>query len=181
MFILLAYTWDRRVHLYILANLQQGEKLATPILWNMWVLLAMPAVWLAWLVVQHYPWFVDQQRSIRSIIFFVVCVMVFVWHTGTTTDSSISPLSPDAALRPRIVISVVLSLGILCFILILNTFAHWGYTMDKEWTQRWRYERQHYISPSTRSSAHSPHSVLSSPPVAPLPDSGATTIDQVQN
>ncbi|PPQ85254.1 hypothetical protein CVT25_010025 [Psilocybe cyanescens] len=36
--------------------------------WNVWVMLAMPVVWLAW-----------------SIILYITCIMTFVWRTSSST------------------------------------------------------------------------------------------------
>ena len=61
--------------------------------------------------------------------------MTFVWRTGTT-DPPLPPLSPHAALGPRIVISSVLGLGLIYFLLVLNTFRRYGDDMDKAWIAR---------------------------------------------
>jgi hypothetical protein len=73
--------------------------------------------------------------SIRSIILYIVCIMAFVWRAGTT-DPPYSPLSRHAALGPRIAISGVLGLGLIYFLLVLNTFRRYGDIMDKNWTDR---------------------------------------------
>ncbi|KAF8964540.1 hypothetical protein BDZ97DRAFT_1591832, partial [Flammula alnicola] len=86
---------------------------------NVWVLLAMPATWLAW-----------------SMILYVVCIMSFVWRTGTTDDANKGPMTPDQALAARIVVTVVLSLGIIYFVLITATLRRYGEMMDRAWHQR---------------------------------------------
>lgn len=104
--------------------------------------------------------------SCRSIILFVVCIMSFVWRTGTTQDNTISAPTFGDALGPRIAITVVFSLGMLYFILIITTLRRYGDVMDKAWRERviaWTYERpssahysqfprhdvQHHAAPST--------------------------------
>ncbi|KAF9467779.1 hypothetical protein BDZ94DRAFT_1155478, partial [Collybia nuda] len=88
---------------------EEGQKSKTVIFWNVWVLLAMPATWLAW-----------------SIILYIVCIMSFVWRTGTANANTSPTISQRAALGPRIAISAVLGLGVLYFLLILNTFRRYG-------------------------------------------------------
>ncbi|KAG2365291.1 hypothetical protein BDR07DRAFT_1329494 [Suillus spraguei] len=95
---------------------EEARKTTTFIWWNVWVLLAMPAVWLAW-----------------SMIFFVTAIMSFVWRTGSTTDnSSPAPLSPNAILGPRIAITCLLVVGLIDFMLIVKTLNNYGRTRDME-------------------------------------------------
>ena len=73
----------------------------------------------------------------RSIISYVVCIMAFVWRSGTSTDTDPdASLMKHAGLGPRIVVSATLALGIIYFILILNTFRRYGDIMDKAWRAR---------------------------------------------
>ncbi|KAJ7290423.1 hypothetical protein C8J57DRAFT_1045492 [Mycena rebaudengoi] len=91
------------------------------IIWNVWVLLAIPAVWLAW-----------------SIIFFVTCIMVFVWQTGepTDTDSTAAGLSPRSALALRIAVTGLLTIAMVYLFLIIRTFRHYGDYMDRKWNDK---------------------------------------------
>ena len=73
--------------------------------------------------------------SIRSIILYIICIVAFVWRAGTT-DPPYGPLSPRAALGPRLAISSVLGLGLIYFLLVLNTFRRYGDDMDKAWSAR---------------------------------------------
>ena len=50
-------------------DLQEAQSSRTSILWNVWVMLAAPAVWLAW-----------------SMVTFLVSILSFVWRTGATDD-----------------------------------------------------------------------------------------------
>ncbi|KAG5644094.1 hypothetical protein DXG03_009113 [Asterophora parasitica] len=93
---------------------QEAQKTKTLIWWNVWVLLAMPATWLAW-----------------SIILYIACIMAFVWRTSTLGLTSELTLSDNAQLGVRIAISAVLALGVLYFTLILNTLRRYGDSMDK--------------------------------------------------
>lgn len=66
---------------------------------------------------------------------FVVCVMTFVWRTGSGNDPSL-PLPSQVVFGLRIAISAVLSLGILYLVLILHTFSRYGGDMHKAWKSR---------------------------------------------
>lgn len=72
----------------------------------------------------------------RSIIFYVACIMSFVWRTGTSSDPVLN-LTPRTALAPRLMITTILTLGIVYFLLIVGTF--WQYEDDKARKQRLLY------------------------------------------
>ncbi|KAA1477487.1 hypothetical protein DENSPDRAFT_885140 [Dentipellis sp. KUC8613] len=92
---------------------EEAQKTKTSILWNVWVLLAAPGVWLAW-----------------SMIAFVVSIVAFVWRTGDTSDphgdDTSRFLPPEKALGPRIAITVVLTVGLVYFAMIVATFRSYG-------------------------------------------------------
>jgi NADH:ubiquinone oxidoreductase subunit 5 (subunit L)/multisubunit Na+/H+ antiporter MnhA subunit len=95
------------------------------ILWNVWVMLAMPAVWLAW-----------------SIILFIISIMSFVWRgTGTRADQDTAvQITEKDALAIRIGASVLLCIGIFYFVAMTRTFRRYGRQMDEEWqknVKRW--------------------------------------------
>ncbi|KAH7921983.1 hypothetical protein BV22DRAFT_1131814 [Leucogyrophana mollusca] len=95
---------------------EEARKTTTFILWNVWVLLAMPAVWLAW-----------------SMIFFIVAILSFVWRTGSTLDpANPSPLPPNAAVGPRIAVTSLFLLGLLYFGMIVKTLHNYGRTRDED-------------------------------------------------
>jgi len=71
--------------------------------------------------------------SDRSIIWYIACVMAFIWRTGT--GNTVLTSSHDA-LWPRIVLTVVLGVGVLYFILIMTTFRRYGDIMDRAWRAR---------------------------------------------
>ncbi|KDR85876.1 hypothetical protein GALMADRAFT_52958, partial [Galerina marginata CBS 339.88] len=104
---------------------QEAQKTRTGIFWNVWVLLAMPATWLAW-----------------SMTLFVVTIMAFVWRTSPFPSSQSSTANPSMLsnsvqlLVPRIIISVVLSLGVVYFVLIAATLRRYGEMMDRAWQRR---------------------------------------------
>ncbi|KAF8066496.1 hypothetical protein FPV67DRAFT_1495041 [Lyophyllum atratum] len=97
---------------------EEAQQTKTLIWWNVWVLLAMPSIWLSW-----------------SIIFYLACVMSFVWRTGTTHDPVLQ-VTPLVAFGPRIAITFVFLLGIVYLSLIVSTFRRYGAGMDKAWRKR---------------------------------------------
>ncbi|TDL18534.1 hypothetical protein BD410DRAFT_793250 [Rickenella mellea] len=86
----------------------------TNIFWNVWIMLAMPAVWLAW-----------------SIVAFCVAILAFIWTTGSAADNP-TPPSRHATLGPRIAMSVFFALGLVYLIFVLHTFHM--YADDNQWT-----------------------------------------------
>ncbi|TFK72084.1 hypothetical protein BDN72DRAFT_378687 [Pluteus cervinus] len=96
---------------------QEAQRKQSDLFWNVWVFLAMPAVWLAW-----------------SIVAYVVCIMAYVWRTGT--GDTTSNISQKALSGLRVAISAVLFIGIVYFLLILNTLRRYGDPMDKQWRSR---------------------------------------------
>ncbi|VDB92438.1 unnamed protein product [Peniophora sp. CBMAI 1063] len=102
--------------MYKAASWAKEAKERTNILWNVWALLAMPAVWLMW-----------------SLIAFLVAIMSYVWRTNSVNSPDSRTTSVHAALATRIVISCVLGLGLVYFLAMLNTFRRYGEKMDSEW------------------------------------------------
>lgn len=63
----------------------------------------------------------------RSMIFFIISILTFVWRSGSTTDPATpSPLSPSAALGPRIFVSAFFLLGLVYFTAIVRTLQSYG-------------------------------------------------------
>ncbi|KDQ52028.1 hypothetical protein JAAARDRAFT_62179 [Jaapia argillacea MUCL 33604] len=89
---------------------EEARRTNTAIWWNVWVMLAMPAIWLAW-----------------SMVTFITCILSFVWRTGSTTDPpDQNGLPPTQALGPRITITAFFLLGLVYFWLIIQTFRSYG-------------------------------------------------------
>ncbi|KAH9928875.1 uncharacterized protein B0H18DRAFT_232692 [Fomitopsis serialis] len=85
---------------------EEAQRSKTSILWNIWVLLATPAIWLAW-----------------SMIAFCVSILSFVWRTGAASDQTPpAPLTRTQAIGVRTAITAVFALGLLCFAMIIRTF-----------------------------------------------------------
>lgn len=63
---------------------------------------------------------------------YIVCIMAFVWRSGTSGLESSLNLSSRAELVIRIIISVILAIGVLYFILVMNTLRRYGDSMDKQ-------------------------------------------------
>jgi hypothetical protein len=86
-------------------------------LWNVWVLLATPAVWIAW-----------------SMITFIIAILSYVWRSGSTDDPADGAwprLSPTQSLGPRLFITAVVALGLVYFALIVKTFTQYGMGFDE--------------------------------------------------
>ena len=99
----------------------------------------MPATWLGWQVsFEIYNEKIDSLNIFcsRSMIVYIVCIMSFVWRTGTTDDANRGPMTPEDAIAFRILVSVVLSLGVIYFVLIASTLRKYGKTMDQAWRRR---------------------------------------------
>jgi len=113
----------------------------------------MPATWLAW-----------------SMILYIVCIMSFIWRTGTTADTDRGTMSPSEARIPRIIVSVVLSLGLIYFGLIASTLRRYGDMMDQAWQRRimgWMSDNTAYVYPQRYPSQVYPPLVASMHPSAP--------------
>ncbi|PPQ90047.1 hypothetical protein CVT25_006340 [Psilocybe cyanescens] len=128
----------------------EAQRTQTNLWWNIWVLLAMPAIWLGW-----------------SSIFYIIAIMSFVWRTDTQDSPPPAPLSPHALLIVRILISLVLALGLASALLSLMTFHQYGQIMDTQWA-KWindlvqeRANRNSYGSPEYTSGEHLGSSVQS--------------------
>ncbi|KAJ7664101.1 hypothetical protein B0H17DRAFT_1143835 [Mycena rosella] len=98
---------------------EEAQKGRTSILWNVWILLAIPAVWLAW-----------------SIILFVTCIMAFTWRTGAADDPVDTALSHTTARGLRIGVSAVLAVAVVYLFLIVRTFRKYGDVMDRKWNEK---------------------------------------------
>ncbi|KAF5371506.1 hypothetical protein D9615_009585 [Tricholomella constricta] len=90
--------------------LKEARKTDTLIWWNVWVLLAMPGVWMSW-----------------SMIFFIASILSFVWRTGSEHDpEQRPPLTVRAALGPRIAITGTFVVGMVYLALIVKTLRSYG-------------------------------------------------------
>lgn len=81
-------------------------------MWNVWVLLATPSVWLAW-----------------SMIALIVSILSYVWRSGATNDPENGGwprLTPTQALGPRLATTAFVVLGLLNFLMILRTFKKYS-------------------------------------------------------
>ncbi|KAF4611256.1 hypothetical protein D9613_006592 [Agrocybe pediades] len=98
----------------------EAQSTKTSILWNVWVMLAMPAIWLTW-----------------SIILYIACIMSFIWRTSPLEDANPpNLLSSTMLLITRTVISSILGVGLIYGALVLRTFRRYGEVMDRQWKRR---------------------------------------------
>ncbi|PPQ88909.1 hypothetical protein CVT25_009144 [Psilocybe cyanescens] len=89
---------------------EEAQKTKTFIWWNVWVLLATPAVWMAW-----------------AMLLFLASILSFVWRTGSVLDpEQRPPLGARAILGPRIAITLVFAVGMAYLALIVRTLKKYG-------------------------------------------------------
>ena len=106
---------------------------STPLYWNMWLFLALPAVWLAW-----------------SLIFFSTSLLSFVWTSGDRRVPELAPFTDDdtmdvmpmsfrvfTPLWPRIILTVVFTFGLGMGLLVMKAFKDvnankWGRSKSKK-------------------------------------------------
>ncbi|TDL17468.1 hypothetical protein BD410DRAFT_883483 [Rickenella mellea] len=93
------------------------------IIWNAWVMLSMPAAWLAW-----------------SLIFFFVAIISYICTTGTSTETiSKLPGSDRGAWGLRIPVITLFALGVIYFVLVIRTLNSFSdddmYTFPRSWTR----------------------------------------------
>ncbi|KAF8624608.1 hypothetical protein AX17_007101 [Amanita inopinata Kibby_2008] len=82
--------------------------------WNVFILLALPSVWLAW-----------------SLTLFLVCIMAVVWQTSNNLKGlGLLPLSVQIA------VSAFLFVGLVYLGLVVFTFSRYDDVLDKSWAQR---------------------------------------------
>jgi hypothetical protein len=87
-----------------------AQRSRTSVAWNVWVLLALPAVWLAW-----------------AMLLFLTAIMAFVWRSGGDGDDAHQHPLPHAAMLPiRIVISALLALAGVYLAAVIQTFRAYG-------------------------------------------------------
>ena len=93
---------------------------STPLYWNLWSFLALPTVWLAW-----------------SSIFFSVSLLSFVWTSGDRRAPDLRPFTDDDTMEflpmsfrvftplwPRIILTVVFTLGLGGGLLVMKAFRN---------------------------------------------------------
>ncbi|RDB16437.1 hypothetical protein Hypma_002758 [Hypsizygus marmoreus] len=114
---IIRFTSMRRVHKAV-EWAREGESTSTAIFWNVWVLLAMPAIWLSW-----------------SLILYVISIMTFVWRVDSNSQNA-TGISPRAELGARIAISCILFLGLVYLALIISTLKRYGEQMDNAWKKK---------------------------------------------
>ncbi|KAK7036155.1 hypothetical protein R3P38DRAFT_2910819 [Favolaschia claudopus] len=98
---------------------EEARRTSTSLLWNGWIMLAIPGVWMAW-----------------STICFVTCIMAFAWRTGAVGDPQNTALSNNAAFGLRLGMTTVLTVALVYLVLIIRTFQRYGDSMDRRWDQK---------------------------------------------
>ncbi|KAF8328531.1 uncharacterized protein EI90DRAFT_3064483 [Cantharellus anzutake] len=90
---------------------EAAEGTTASIIWNVWVFLSMPAVFLCW-----------------SLVSFIISILAFVWTSGTVNPPS--SISSTAAIGPRIFVTFTFVLGLVYFATAIRTFK--SYTDSTE-------------------------------------------------
>ncbi|TFK67679.1 hypothetical protein BDN72DRAFT_879516 [Pluteus cervinus] len=81
--------------------------------WNVWVFLALPAIWLVW-----------------SLVAYLVCIMAYVWRVGNEPTIQ---TSQRRILELRIMVTCVLFLGLIYLCLTISTLRQYGGVMEDKW------------------------------------------------
>ena len=98
------------------------------------------------------------------MIMYIVCIVSLIWRTGMTDDADRGPMTPKDAFAFRIIVTVVLSLGLIYFVLIASTLRRYGEMMDQAWHRRIVGWVNDTVAPAIYSSADSGHI-----PTTPVP------------
>ncbi|TFK63961.1 hypothetical protein BDN72DRAFT_775248 [Pluteus cervinus] len=85
--------------------------------WNIWVFMAMPAIWLVW-----------------SLVAYLICLMAYIWRVEGDNLATKTPTR--CILGLRIVVSCVLFLGLMYLCLIINALRQYGGVMEDKWQER---------------------------------------------
>jgi hypothetical protein len=105
------------------------------------------------------------------MIMYIVCIMSLVWRTGTTDDANRGPMTPEDAFAFRIIVTAVLSLGLIYFTLIASTLRRYGEMMDRAWHRRIVGWINDTVTPAPYGAAGSKHIPT---PLVPLVDPPAS-------
>ncbi|TFK28948.1 hypothetical protein FA15DRAFT_664592 [Coprinopsis marcescibilis] len=101
----------------------QKELQDVGVFWNVWILLALPAIWLTW-----------------SLVFYVLCIIVFLWR-GDPTDPP-EPFKPATTLAARCIITGALVLAVIYGGIVIKTFIYFGAPMDRRFKKQVRFWMQ---------------------------------------
>jgi len=100
---------------------QETKTMTSPLIWNIWTFLSLPAAWLAW-----------------SGLFFCVTIASFVWTSGdrqtpfldldSNGGTRVEVLQPTstAVLVPRVLVSVLFLLGFIYAIQATRFLTRWA-------------------------------------------------------
>ncbi|KAG8902770.1 hypothetical protein FRB99_004132 [Tulasnella sp. 403] len=86
---------------------EAAQQTTQGILWNVWVFLSLPAVFLAY-----------------SVIFFCIAILSYVWTAGTVVEPQ--PIANDVAWIPRTIITILFGIGLVYFAFVITTFRSYS-------------------------------------------------------
>ncbi|KAJ4494637.1 hypothetical protein C8J55DRAFT_497175 [Lentinula edodes] len=97
--------------------MKEAHKSDQLVWWNCWIMLAIPATWLAW-----------------SISLLMATIMLYTWRNTTQNGvSSTIELSAHAVLSLRITVSAVLAFGVVCIgALVITLSLQFGDHLDQD-------------------------------------------------
>ncbi|KAJ2934273.1 hypothetical protein H1R20_g2835, partial [Candolleomyces eurysporus] len=74
------------------------------LVWNAWLMLALPAIWLVW-----------------SLLFYIICIMIFVWRVRI--ENSPGHFDQGITAAARVGISLILAAGLAYLVLAVRKFV----------------------------------------------------------
>jgi hypothetical protein len=103
------------------ADFQDTKTMTSPLIWNIWTFLSLPAAWLAW-----------------SGLFFCATIVAFVWTSGDRrtpfldgdsnggAELDVLKLTSTTVLVPRIFVSVLFFMGFIYAIQAARFLTRWA-------------------------------------------------------
>ncbi|KAJ2920839.1 hypothetical protein H1R20_g2834, partial [Candolleomyces eurysporus] len=89
------------------------------LIWNVWLMLALPAIWLIW-----------------SLLFYITCIMVLIW--SVKIRGSPAEFNRPVAYAARVVISLILTAGFAYLVMAVREFIELSKDSKfKEYFDKW--------------------------------------------
>jgi magnesium-transporting ATPase (P-type) len=116
----------------------EAQKSSANFVWNVWVLLAMPAVSFVW-----------------SVVFLIAGIMALVWRGRRHTR-----ISDDEALTIKVIITSLLIIAVLYLAAMMRMFNRFGSRMEWGWQRNVR--ESLYVAPGNVKDTSRPTTMVSS-------------------
>jgi hypothetical protein len=114
-------------YLHVLRFIQEAQKMKTSILWNVWVLLAMPVVWMSW-------WVPKKRISLsHTLTYSQGYDFIFIRHSFFCVAEWVGfrPVGPSTAWRSSCARSTYRDY--MCFIIGTWIYGYDYYNIEKVW------------------------------------------------